>query len=96
VPDIIAELQDYGIEVLAHDPMVDPDEAAHEYGIRPVDMTALRDLDGLVVAVAHRVYREMDMTALLAPLKKGGGVVVDVKGMVDAKQLPAHVSYWRL
>ena len=96
VPDIIAELQEYGIEVLVHDPMVDPDEAECEYKIRPVAWETLRNLDGLILAVAHRAYREMGIAALLAPLKKDCSVVFDVKGVLDTRALPAHVSYWRL
>ncbi len=96
VPDIIAELQDYGIEVMVHDSMVDPDEAAHEYGIRPVGWDRLNDLDGLVLAVSHRTYREMGTAALLSPLKPDCGVVLDVKGFLDPATVPAHVAYWRL
>jgi UDP-N-acetyl-D-galactosamine dehydrogenase len=33
VVDIIAELADYGIDVLVHDPLADPDEAKAYYGV---------------------------------------------------------------
>jgi UDP-N-acetyl-D-galactosamine dehydrogenase len=96
VPDIIKELQEYGVEVLVHDPMVDPVEADHEYGIRPVAWEMLRELDGLVLAVTHRLYREMDISALLRPLTGGSGVVMDVKAVLNPHLLPKAVSYWRL
>lgn len=96
VPDIIKELQEYGVEVLVHDPMVDPVEADHEYGIRPVAWEMLRELDGLVLAVTHRLYREMDISALLRPLTGGSGVVMDVKAVLNPHLLPEAVSYWRL
>ncbi len=96
VPDIVRELQAYGVEVLVHDPMVDPVEAEHEYGIRPMAWEALRDLDGIVLAVAHRFYREMDTATLLKPLKAMGGAVMDVKAVLTPARLPGSVSYWRL
>lgn len=96
VPDIIKELQEYGVEVLVHDPMVDADEAEHEYGIRPVAFDTLTQLDGLVLAVAHKFYRDMVLSALLRPLKDDSGVVIDVKAFLDSTKLPGKMSYWRL
>lgn len=96
VPDIIRELQDYGVEVMVHDPMVDPIEAEHEYGIRCVPWEKLQGLDGLVLAVAHRSYREMGVPALLRLLKGTSGVVIDVKAFLDSTKFPDTVSYWRL
>ena len=34
VADVINELKSYGVEVFAHDPWADPEEAMHEYGVR--------------------------------------------------------------
>jgi UDP-N-acetyl-D-galactosamine dehydrogenase len=96
VPDIVRELQEYGVEVMVHDPMVDPVEAEHEYGIRCVPWETLQDLDGLVLAVAHRSYREKGIPALLRLLKGTSGVVIDVKAFLDSTKLPGTVSYWRL
>ena len=96
VPDIIRELQAYGVEVMVHDPMVDPAEAEQKYGIRPVAWETLRDLDGLVLAVAHRSYREMDIATLLKPLNTSSGVVIDVKAILNPSRLPGSVSYWQL
>jgi UDP-N-acetyl-D-galactosamine dehydrogenase len=55
VIDVIRELQDYGCEVTVHDPLADPQEAAHEYGARLVAWDQLPvTADALVCAVAHR------------------------------------------
>ncbi len=58
VPDIIAELKSFGIEPMVHDPMADPAEAIHEFGVRLVGVEALSELDGLVYAVPHRVLKD--------------------------------------
>jgi UDP-N-acetyl-D-galactosamine dehydrogenase len=96
VPDIIGELRQYGVEVVVHDPLVESADAEHEYGIRLAAWDTVRDCEGLVIAVPHRAYREMGVAALLRILRGGEGVVMDVKGLLDPKSLPAAVSYWRL
>lgn len=96
VPDIIGELRQYGVEVVVHDPLVESADAEHEYGICLAAWDTVRDCEGLVIAVPHRAYREMGVAALLRILKGGEGVVMDVKGLLDPKSLPAAVSYWRL
>ena len=54
VPDIIHELREYGVQVLVHDPIAQPEEAVEEYGIHLSKWEDLRDIDGIIVAVAHR------------------------------------------
>ncbi len=97
VPDIIHELVDYGIEVIVHDPLADSEEAEAEYGIKLVSWKDLPSVDGLVLAVGHREFFEMGTRELLKPLNNAtGGVLMDVKGVLDPSALPAKVQYWRL
>src|SRR5712671_4418512 len=51
VPDIIAELRDFGIAALVSDPLADPAEAKREYGVDLVPFDRLTGLDGLILAV---------------------------------------------
>jgi UDP-N-acetyl-D-galactosamine dehydrogenase len=95
VPGIVAELRDFHVEVLVHDPMADAEEARHEFGLELADLAAFRDLDGLVLAVSHNTYRNRPQADLLAMLKPGG-VVIDVKSMLDASTLPDGMAYWSL
>ena len=55
VPDILAELREYGIAARVADPLADAAEARREYGIDLVDLDQLDGLDGLILAVPHRV-----------------------------------------
>ena len=66
VVDVIAELQEFGIEVDVHDPWVNAGEAEREYGITPVSDPAQGAYDGIVLAVAHDQFREMGAVALRA------------------------------
>ncbi len=95
VPGIVAELRDFHVEVLVHDPMADAEEARHEFGLELADLAAFRDLDGLVLAVSHNAYRNRPQADLLAMLKPGG-VVIDVKSMLDHSTIPNGMAYWSL
>lgn len=96
VTDVIAELRSYGVDVAVHDPVVDVDQARHEYGIDLVSWDELPVADALVVAVSHDVFvnkRVADFAAKLVP----GGVFVDVKSAFDQKLLrDAGLQVWRL
>ncbi|BFU93624.1 MAG: Protein CapL [Nitrospira sp.] len=97
VPDIIHELKEYGVQVLVHDPIAESEEAVEEYGIHLSTWEQLKDMDGIVLAVAHRAYAEMDSQNLLLPLRsQHDGVVIDVKCLLDQAKLPACIKYWRL
>jgi UDP-N-acetyl-D-galactosamine dehydrogenase len=97
VPDIVHELKEYGVQVLVHDPLAAAEEAVAEYGVRLSSWDQLKQLDGLILAVAHREYLEMGMPELLKPLRKQrNNVVVDVKSVLTPDALPGSVKYWRL
>ncbi len=96
VADLVHELQDYGCEVLVHDPISDASEALEEYGIILKEWNKLPQADGMVVAVSHRQYLDMPISNLLEKLKPTG-VFVDVKSAYP-KQLIAEkaIRVWRL
>lgn len=97
VPDIIRELQEYGVQVLAHDPLAESKEAVAEYGIQLCEWDSLKNVDGIVLAVAHRDYTEMGLQKLLSLLRsQERGVVIDVKGALEQYKLPKLLTYWRL
>lgn len=97
VPDIIHELHEYGIKVVVHDPIAENEEAVAEYGIHLVDWNEMKDLDGLIVAVAHKKFSDLGLMDLLALLRtQKQGVLIDVKSIFDPGQIPASIKYWRL
>ncbi len=95
IPDIIAELRQYGIEPLVHDPLAAADEAEREYGVKLRPWPELDNLDALIVAVAHRAYMEKPTEELLHMLCPGG-VLMDVKSAFDPAEVPETVQYWSL
>ena len=96
VIDVIQELASYGVDVRVHDPVADPDEARHEYGIELIGWDDLPPADAIVVAVAHREFLARPLTDLLARVKPGG-CFIDVKSTFDLPALrKSGLTCWRL
>jgi UDP-N-acetyl-D-galactosamine dehydrogenase len=96
VIDVIRELTAFGARVHVHDPVADPAEAMHEYGLMLTPWDELPRADAIVSAVAHRGLRERSVDELAAKLMPNG-VYVDVKSQVDAAALRSRgVQVWRL
>ncbi len=95
VPDIVAELQQFGINPLVHDPLADSQEAEQEYGLHIADFQDLSHLDGLIVAVPHQAYLNLPCHQLLACVRPNG-VLMDIKSVFDPANLPPEILYWSL
>ena len=96
VIDVVRELTAFGARVHVHDPVADPAEAMHEYGLKLTSWDELPRADAIVSAVAHRALRERSIDDLVAKLVPNG-VYVDVKSQVDAAALRSRgVKVWRL
>jgi UDP-N-acetyl-D-galactosamine dehydrogenase len=96
VIDVVRELESYGLNVHVHDPIADPAESRHEYGLEIKPWDELPRARAIVAAVAHREFRDRpprDYASKLEP----GGVFVDVKCQADVAALQAlGVAIWRL
>jgi UDP-N-acetyl-D-galactosamine dehydrogenase len=96
VIDVVHELQSYGTRVHVHDPVADPAEARHEYGVDLVSWDELPRAEAIVAAVAHRALRERSADEIAAKLAPGG-LYVDVKAQADAAALRERgIQVWRL
>lgn len=96
VADLVRELEDYGCEVIVHDPIAASIEAQSEYGIALVPWEALPIGDAIVAAVSHRQYQDMALDDLLLKLKPSG-VFIDVKSAYPVGDLSGRgVRVWRL
>ena len=95
VPDIVTELAQFGIHARVHDPLADPDEAQQAYGLSLAPLEALYDLDALILAVPHDAYVAILPEMLPAALRPGG-IVVDVKSVLRARDIPDDRRFWSL
>jgi UDP-N-acetyl-D-galactosamine dehydrogenase len=78
VMDIINELREFGMIIDVWEPVADPGEVKHEYGIAPVAQPEPGAYDAVVLAVKHRQFLELGKAGLEKFLKKGG-IFYDVK-----------------
>lgn len=110
VIDIINELKEYDMEILATDPVACKNEINHEYGLNMVDIKDIHDVDAIILAVSHHVYREMklndfeylyktealDEVAVTSSIEEKN-VFIDVKGIMDRDSVDSDkMVYWRL
>lgn len=79
VIDIVKELRDYDVKVTIYDPWANPAEVKHEYGVTVLNELPEKKFDGVVLAVAHDEFKQLD----LSPVVNGKSVVFDVKGMFN-------------
>ena len=95
--DIVNELKEYNITPVVTDPTADAEEAERLYGIRFVSLDEIKDMDAVVLAVAHDEFRNLtinDMDKFFGP---GTKVLLDLKGLLNRKEYEtAGYSYWRL
>jgi UDP-N-acetyl-D-galactosamine dehydrogenase len=79
VIDIIKEFKTYDVQVDVYDPWASKQEVQDEYGFDLIcSLTeAHLNYDGIVLAVSHREFYELDLKAL----KNGNAVVFDVKSL---------------
>ena len=81
VVDVIKSLREYGPEVIIYDPLANPEEVKHEYGLTTKRQLPNDKFDAIVLTVAHKQFLEEDFSAL----KNENAVVYDVKGVLGEK-----------
>lgn len=97
VIDIVNELKEYGIEPVIVDEKADASEAERLYNITFSPMDAVRDMDAVIVAVAHKEYLELNMQSMNRFFGEGEKVLIDVKGLFSREDYEANgYYYWRL
>lgn len=98
VIDIVKELKEYDIEAVVTDPNADADEAYHEYGIKFTDMKQIKNVDAVILAVAHDSFLKLDNNVLDSFYKNNTKkVMIDIKGILCKEELDElGYLYWRL
>lgn len=95
--DIVHELEEYGIHPIVADPAADIAEAKRLYGIEFVDMNTVRDMDAVILAVAHTEFSSFTKQQMDGFFGSGKRVLLDLKGLLNREEFEkAGYSYWRL
>lgn len=98
VVDILRRFGQYDIIPIVCDPWADAVDTKRIYDIELVDIEEMRNLDCLVVAVAHKQFRELPIDTYKSMFVKScdsNKVLVDVKSILN-KVAFSEYRYWRL
>jgi UDP-N-acetyl-D-galactosamine dehydrogenase len=90
VVDIVAEFKEYGITCDIYDPWINPAEARHEYGIEVIDQPRAAAYDAVILAVAHRQFRDLGV-ARIRGFGKPDAVLYDVKQLFPKDQVDGRL-----
>ncbi|WP_298245919.1 nucleotide sugar dehydrogenase [uncultured Christiangramia sp.] len=81
VVDVVRELQSYGTNITIYDPLANPAEVEHEYGLKTTNKLPEQKFDAVVLTVAHKEFLKMELDSF----KNEKSVVYDVKGILGSK-----------
>ncbi len=100
VNDVITELKEYDINPIVCDPVADIDDVKKLYNLNLVSMEELKDIDCLIIAVAHNEFKSLSTKRLLDMFKNEPNekkVIVDIKSICDKEKIQSTgCKYWRL
>jgi UDP-N-acetyl-D-glucosamine/UDP-N-acetyl-D-galactosamine dehydrogenase len=98
VIDIIKELEEFGVDVIVHDPMADKEDLWREYRINLVGKESLNNLNALVMAVPHNEFlNKYDESLLDSFYADGYKVMIDIKSVWNKKFFEERgYVYWSL
>ena len=100
VDDIINQLNTYGIEPVVVDPWASECDAMQEYGVTLTKIKDVKDVDCVIVTVAHDEFRAMSLDEIKKLFKVGADdekVLIDVKGLYKVEDLRnSGLQWWRV
>ncbi|MCR5798958.1 MAG: nucleotide sugar dehydrogenase [Lachnospiraceae bacterium] len=98
VIDIYRELGEYGITPVVVDTTADAAEAKRLYGIEFGTMDDMKDMDAVIVAVAHDEFKKLGRSDIDAFFNGSNKIKVlaDIKGLYNKDDFADGYSYWRL
>ena len=87
VESVVNSLVSFGVNVEICDPQASIQEVQHEYGLFITNSIPDNQFDGIVLAVSHREFVEID----ISKYKKSNCVVYDIKGILPSGQYDARL-----
>ena len=100
IVDIINELKEYGVQSYVTDAYAESEDAKKEYGIDLIPLKDLKEMEAVIIGVAHDKYFELtqfDIDAIFTSCDNSEKVLIDVKGILNRKDYEsAGYCYWRL
>jgi len=86
IPQVVRELEEYGITVYIHDSHADSNEVKRNFNIELIE--ELNTYDSILLAVNHKEYKDLKISELK---RFSNSVVFDLKGIVPKDQVDARL-----
>ena len=100
VEDIVKRLKEFDIKPLIVDPWASSKDAMKEYGVTLTKLEDIKNVDCIVLAVAHNEFKKISLEEIKSFFKDSPNsekVLIDVKGIYSVKDLKeSGMKYWRL
>ena len=101
ITEVADALKQYGLRPRFCDPYADREEVSRFYGYELEDPESVRDLDCVVLGVAHDKYRALGFEGISGMFDKDlpaqERVIIDIKGLLNRDEVDAAgYVYWRL
>ncbi len=87
VIDIVRALKEYNLDIAIYDPWANPQIAEREYGVPVTNELPAEKFDGVILAVAHKAFENLDVSALC----KTPSVLFDVKGFLPKESVDSRL-----
>jgi UDP-N-acetyl-D-galactosamine dehydrogenase len=94
VVDTYRELREFGIEPIIHDARARAATVRNEYGVELAELEEFTQLAALIYAVGHDEYRALH--GRVSDMVGEGGIIADVRSLLDPSTLRSDISYWSL
>lgn len=91
--NIIQKIKEFGLEPVIYDPLADSNELIRHYNLEIFTLDEFKELDVLVVPVAHKEFELFDEGIIMGMLNKNA-ILFDLKSIFI--QLKSKIDYWSL
>lgn len=96
VVDLVARLEEFGVAILLHDPLLSKAQIEKQFrGTVVEDLDAFGQADAIILAVAHKEIIQRSLADLVKHIHPSG-VFVDIRGMYRNQRLPEGMQYQTL
>ncbi len=96
VVDLVTAFKSYGIQPIVTDVMAESKEAVEIYGVELSDISQVKNCELVIVAVAHKQYKELTADDYASMLNANGSLF-DIKGILPRKELAdKNIAVWRI
>jgi len=96
VIDIIKELRNFPVTIQVYDPCADRINVSEKYQIDLVKLDDLEKADAVILAVPHNDFISQGWKIISETLNADGGIVYDIKSILDRNKKPDNVNLIRL